>query len=268
MKGIAELQDMTGQFVVVTGAGGHIGYSICDVLLELGADVLMIDKDASALEQHVKILSGYYSHVPKFLICDLERADGRQSILNEITRQKYEVTGLINNAAFVGDSYLDGWSGSLSEQGVEAWRRSLEVNLIAPFHLSRDISGLIRDRNSTGFILNISSIYASYGPDWGLYEGTKLSNPAAYGASKAGLEQLTRWLAATVGPHIRVNGMSPGGVHRGQPHEFVERYIAKVPMGRMATEEDFKGAVAFLCSNLSAYVTGQILQVNGGWGIR
>ena len=269
MRTIAELQDMTGQFVVVTGAGGHIGYCICDVLLELGADVLMLDKNESALKQNVAKFSVYYPKTPKVFTCDLEDIEGRDSVIQEIEKHGYEITGLVNNAAFVGDSRLDGWSGPLPEQGIEAWRRSLEVNLIAPFHLSRDISALITDCNkSSGFILNISSIYASYGPDWGLYEDTTLSNPSAYGASKAGLEQLTRWLAATVGPRIRVNAISPGGVQRNQPQKFVDKYIKKVPLSRMATEEDFKGAVAFLCSNLSAYVTGQVLQVNGGWGIR
>jgi NAD(P)-dependent dehydrogenase (short-subunit alcohol dehydrogenase family) len=94
-----------------------------------------------------------------------------------------------------------------------------------------------------------------------------MANPAAYGASKGGLIQLTRWLSTTLAPQIRVNVIAPGGVARGQPESFVDRYKARTPLQRMATEEDFRGAVAYLASDLSAYVTGQVLSVDGGWGV-
>jgi NAD(P)-dependent dehydrogenase (short-subunit alcohol dehydrogenase family) len=100
-----------------------------------------------------------------------------------------------------------------------------------------------------------------------LYEGTAMGNPAAYAASKGGLLQLTRWLATTVAPQVRVNSISPGGVWRNQPESFVERYKARTPLARMATEDDFRGAIAFLASDLSGYVTGQDLAVDGGWGV-
>ena len=94
-----------------------------------------------------------------------------------------------------------------------------------------------------------------------------MSNPAAYGASKGGLIQLTRWLATTIAPQVRVNAISPGGIFRNQPSEFLDRYKLKTPLGKMATEDDFRGAIAYLASDLSNYVTGQILQVDGGWGV-
>ena len=119
----------------------------------------------------------------------------------------------------------------------------------------------------SGCIVNIASIYGMYGPDWGLYEGTSMSNPAAYAASKGGLIQLTRWLATTVAPDIRVNSISPGGIFRGQPEEFVNRYKDRTPLGRMANEEDFRGAIAYLSSDLSQYVTGINLPIDGGWGV-
>ncbi len=94
-----------------------------------------------------------------------------------------------------------------------------------------------------------------------------MSNPAAYGASKGGLLQLTRWLATTMAPTVRVNAISPGGIARGQAQAFVERYKARTPLGRMATEDDFRGVVAYLATDMSAYVTGQNLLVDGGWGV-
>jgi NAD(P)-dependent dehydrogenase (short-subunit alcohol dehydrogenase family) len=120
---------------------------------------------------------------------------------------------------------------------------------------------------NNGSIINIGSIYGEYGPDWRLYDGTNLGNPAAYGVSKGGLTQLTRWMATTVAPAIRVNAIAPGGIARNQPQSFVQQYEARTPMGRMATEDDFRGAVAYLASALSAYVTGQVLHVDGGWGV-
>jgi NAD(P)-dependent dehydrogenase (short-subunit alcohol dehydrogenase family) len=94
-----------------------------------------------------------------------------------------------------------------------------------------------------------------------------MSNPAAYGAAKGGLIQLTRWLATTLAPRVRVNSISPGGIFRNQPEKFVTRYEAKTPLGRMATEDDFRGVVAYLASDLSRYSTGQKLAVDGGWGV-
>jgi NAD(P)-dependent dehydrogenase (short-subunit alcohol dehydrogenase family) len=114
-------------------------------------------------------------------------------------------------------------------------------------------------------IINIGSIYGLCGPDLSLYEGTEMGNPAAYAASKGGVIQLTRWLATVLAPEVRVNCLSPGGVLRNQPEVFIERYIRRTPLRRMAVEEDFKGAIAFLASDLSSYCTGQDIAVDGGW---
>jgi NAD(P)-dependent dehydrogenase (short-subunit alcohol dehydrogenase family) len=116
-----------------------------------------------------------------------------------------------------------------------------------------------------GSIVLISSIYGLVGPDMSLYEGTSMANPAGYGASKGGLLQLMRYLATVLAPDVRVNAISPGGVWRQQPGQFHDRYRSRTPLGRMATEEDLKGAAAYLASDLSSYVTGHNLVVDGGW---
>ena len=116
-------------------------------------------------------------------------------------------------------------------------------------------------------VINIGSIYGSYGPDWRLYESTEMGNPAAYSSSKGGLLQFTRWLATSVAPLVRVNAVSPGGIYRKQNEKFVEKYSLRTPLGRMGTEDDLRGAVAYLASDLSRYVTGQNLEVDGGWGV-
>ena len=92
-----------------------------------------------------------------------------------------------------------------------------------------------------------------------------MGNPAAYSVSKGGLEQLTRWLATTLAPEVRVNAVCPGGISRNQPSNFVSRYEKRTPMKRMATENDFKGVISFLASQQSSYVTGQTINVDGGF---
>jgi NAD(P)-dependent dehydrogenase (short-subunit alcohol dehydrogenase family) len=166
----------------------------------------------------------------------------------------------------VGSSNLQGWSTPFEEQSIETWRRAFEVNLTAAFHLCQLFAPQLRT-SSNGTIINISSIYGGIGPDWGLYEGTLMGNPAAYSVSKGGLLQLTRWLSTTMAPLVRVNTISPGGIYRNQPDAFVKRYKSKTPLKRMATEDDFRGAIAYLATNMSRYVTGQNIIVDGGWGV-
>ena len=100
-----------------------------------------------------------------------------------------------------------------------------------------------------------------------LYNGTDMGNPAAYAASKGGLLQLTRWLATVLAPDIRVNAITPGGVWRNQHEVFHKRYIERTPLKRMAGEEDLKGAVVYLASDLSSYVTGQNIIIDGGYTV-
>jgi NAD(P)-dependent dehydrogenase (short-subunit alcohol dehydrogenase family) len=94
-----------------------------------------------------------------------------------------------------------------------------------------------------------------------------MANPAAYSVTKSGLIGLTRWLATTISPDVRVNAIAPGGIFRNQPDEFVKKYSSKTPLERMATEDDFRGIIQFLASDLSSYVTGQVISVDGGFGV-
>jgi NAD(P)-dependent dehydrogenase (short-subunit alcohol dehydrogenase family) len=150
------------------------------------------------------------------------------------------------------------------DQTADAFDAALRVNLTSAFVLAQVAAGPLA-RSGHGSIVFLSSIYGSVAPDERLYEGTTMANPLGYGASKAGLEQLARSLATTLAPAVRVNTVSPGGVWRNQPTNFVERYESRTPLRRMATEEDLKGAIAYLASDLSAYVTGHNLIVDGGW---
>jgi len=227
---------------------------------------VLVDLPASALTSQAENLIQRYAIDVQVEHCDLEDSAQREALADQVLGKRKALDVLINNAAFVGTSKLQGWSEPFEKQTVETWKRALEVNLTSAFHLCQLFVPALRGSQG-GSIVNIASIYGEYGPDWSLYEGTAMANPAAYGASKGGLIQLTRWLATTLGPAVRVNVISPGGVWRGQPESFVGRYESRTPLGRMAKEDDFRGAVAYLASDMSAYVTGQVLRVDGGWGV-
>lgn len=265
MTTLKDLISLKGRRALITGATGGLGRVMADSLAELGADLVLVDRPGADLASLEQELRSRWSIQTRALQSDLEVEGQRRVMIEAVRADGRGLNILINNAAFVGTSNLQGWIVPFEEQTVDTWRRALEVNLTAAFHLCQAFTPELRGSEG-GNIINIASIYGEYGPDWHLYEGTSMGNPAAYAASKGGLIQLTRWLATTVGPRVRVNAISPGGVLRNQPQVFVQRYVARTPLARMATEEDFRGAIAFLASDLSRYVTGQNLMVDGGWG--
>jgi NAD(P)-dependent dehydrogenase (short-subunit alcohol dehydrogenase family) len=250
---------------LVSGAAGGLGKVIATVLAELGADLVLVDRADTQLGELAERLAEDWGVDAIARACDLESQTERDALIAQLIDERH-LDLLINNAAFVGTSSLQGWGVPFSEQSIETWRRAIEVNLTAVFHLCQGLAPLLQ-KSGHGCVINIGSIYGEYGPDWGLYKETSMSNPAAYSASKGGLLQLTRWLATTMAPTVRVNAISPGGIARGQASAFVERYEARTPLGRMATEDDFRGAVAYLATDMSAYMTGQNLLIDGGWGV-
>ncbi len=247
--------------VLVTGASGYVGSELCLKLLSFGVDVIATDRKISPKLEAVSEES------LTWVKADLENSKDRKKIVQAVIDSRESSLGIVHNASFVGDSDLDGWLGPLQSQTDETWGRAIEVGLSAAFSLTRDIASQLEFGEGSA-IVHISSIYSALGPDLALYRGTDLGNPAAYGVAKAGLEQLTRWLAVSLAPSVRVNAVSPGGLLRDQPRTFVESYEAKVPLLRMATEQDVCEAVLFLLSAQSSYVTGQVLVVDGGYSIK
>lgn len=266
MTRLATLMSLSGRRALITGGTGHIATAMAETLAELGASLILVDLDAERLVTLATRLRDDFGVTVTTHVCNLEDETERTALISAVAEDGRGLDILVNNAAFVGTSGLDGWVVPFEQQSLDTWRRAFEVNLTAAFHLSRDLLPLLRAQ-ARGSIINIGSIYGELGPDWSLYNGTAMGNPAAYGASKGGLFQFTRWLATTIAPDVRVNAISPGGVARGQPESFVGKYIARTPMRRMAVEDDFRGVVAYLAGDASAHVTGQVLRIDGGWGI-
>jgi len=264
MKSINELMSLKGRRALITGANGHIGQQIATTIAELGGDLILVDKLGSNYGNLLDKLTSNFGIEVQCIDANLEDKKSRDKLVLKVLNEDIPLNILVNNAAFVGTSDLGGWAVSLSEQTVETWSRALEVNLTAVFDLSKSLANKLQE-SSHAVIINLGSIYGELGPNMSLYEGTQMGNPAAYAASKGGVIQLTRWLSTSLAPHIRVNTLSPGGVYRDQPKKFVNRFESMVPLGRMASEQDLKGAIAYLSSDLSEYVTGQNIVVDGGW---
>jgi NAD(P)-dependent dehydrogenase (short-subunit alcohol dehydrogenase family) len=265
MTSIQELSDLTNRRALITGATGGLGKVFAETLAELGADLILVDLPGSNFAALSNTLNNKWGIDVESFAVDLEIQDQRIELISNLRKSFHNLDILINNAAFVGTADLSGWAVPFEEQSVTTWQKALEVNLTTVFELCQGLLPLLRIGKGAN-IINISSIYGLYGPDWSLYENTNMGNPAAYAASKSGLIGLTRWLATTIAPEIRVNSIAPGGIFRNQPEAFTKLYAKKTPLGRLATEDDFRGIIAYLASDLSKYVTGQVLSVDGGWG--
>lgn len=261
---LGDLMDMSGRTSIVTGGAGHIGAVVADGLAELGSNVVLVDLDGDRARTAADDIGARRGVEVESLAVDLEDEAATRSIAETVVRRTGRLDVVVHAAALVSAEPIPKWTTPFAEQGTEAWRRALEVNLTSVFVLTQACAPALASHGQ-GSVITIGSTYGVVGPDWRIYRGTDMGNAAGYAASKGGLIQLTRWMATTLAPDIRVNCLTPGGIERGQPASFVKAYEERTPMARMATEEDYKGGVAYLASDLSRYVTGQNLIVDGGW---
>lgn len=264
MKSLKKLMDLDKRVALITGGAGHIGFALAEALAELKADIVLVDINEKECRKKAGQLAQKYRVKALPLVVDLADDDSVKNVAKAVKNDLGRLDILVNCAALVGSSKLKGWAVPFDQQDINSWRLALEVNLTSVFNLTQACKELL-SRSGRGSIINISSIYGMVGPDMKLYEGLDMGNPAAYSAGKGGLIQLTRWLATVLAPGIRVNAITVGGVFRGQKGIFVKRYQERTPLKRMATEDDLKGAVVYLASDLSGYVTGHNLVVDGGW---
>ena len=264
MKTYKELCNLKGRAALITGGAGHLGETFAETLAELGCAVALADRHGDACRKVADRIRQTYGVPCAAYELDLADTPSLRRLPEDVAQKMGGIDILINNAGFVGTDRLPGWCVPFEFQSADAWRACVEVNMTAPFFLAQAAVPYLK-ASGKGSVINIASIYAFLGPDMRVYEGTEMGNPCAYAASKGGLIQETRWLATVLAPDIRVNCVSPGGIFRDQPGAFVSAYASRVPMGRMGAEEDLKGVVAFLASDLSLYVTGQHIAVDGGW---
>lgn len=272
MNGTTDLFDLSGRRAIVTGAAGLLGRVFCQALLDAGATVALMDLDRDGVERRIAGFekSGQARAVP--LVCDITDEAQVGDCIEQFTGGGIDI--LVNSAA-VDPKFEPDESGQLRNAStftgyaVDHWRRSLEVNLTGTFLITRGVCAVM-ERRAKGAIVNISSHYGLAGPDQRIYRHADGSQPffkpVDYSVTKAGILGFTRALAAFYrGTQIRVNALTPGGAYNDHDPEFVANYSARTILGRMAQPDEYRGAILFLCSDASSYMTGANLIVDGGW---
>lgn len=261
---------LEGRVAVVTGVLGNLGPVWAEGLLEAGAAVVGLDLPPAAANAAFARLRETYGEQRLTIVgaSVTDRAalvDARDRVLAE--RGVPHV--LVNNAGIDQPPSPSGGGYRLDEIPFEVNRRIFEVNTLGLFQVAQ-VFGRDMVRAGRGSVINIGSLYASVSPDHRFYDHIESDppflKPPAYGASKAAVVNLTRYLATAWGPHgVRVNALSPGGVLGAQDEQFKRKFCDRVPLGRMAVYEDLIGPLQFLASDASAYVTGAELCVDGGF---
>lgn len=262
------LFSLKGKTAVVTGALGLIGRKHCEALAAAGANVVVADIDIAQTQQFAAELGD--NHLG--LGVDVTSKESLIDALNAVLNKYDSVDILVNNAAINDKFENPAMAKELSafeNYPLEAFQQSLNVNITGVF-LCSQVFGTQMALHRSGSIINIASTYGMVGPDQSIYRDSRgqqtFYKSAAYPVTKGAIINFTRFLAAYWGhTGVRVNTLSPGGVEAGQTEDFIGNYSAKTLLGRMAKASDYQGALIFLASEASAYMTGANLVVDGGW---
>ena len=267
-KNSLELFSLKNKVAVVTGALGLIGKYHCIALAEAGANVVVCDLDEIKCKD-------FASSLPTKSISvgvDITIKSSVENLRDKALKEFGKIDVLVNNAA-INDMFENPQTATelsmFENYPLEMWQKSLDVNVTGTF-LCSQVIGTEMAKAGKGSIINIASTYGMVGPDQSIYkkpDGTQtFYKSPAYPATKGAIINFTRFLAAYWGNKgIRINTLSPGGVENNQDEYFINNYSAKTPLGRMAQSTDYKGALVFLASEASAYMTGANLVVDGGW---
>ena len=260
MKSLHELLSLENRTVFITGGAGHLGTAMCEALAELGANIVVGSRNEEQSNSAAEQLSQEFGIQARGVQVDITEPASIEQALLVVEKHYGGLNILINNA----------WSGkknTFESISIEDWQFDLNVCLNGVFYATKAAFPLLK--RTKGVIVNVASMYGHVAPDYRMYAGTDHANPPSYGAAKAGVIQLTKYLASFLSPHgIRVNALSPGPFPFGKilAHEaFIGALKEKTILNRIGNPEDLKGVIALLCSDASSYMTGQNICVDGGW---
>jgi len=262
---LADLLSLEGRKALVVGGAGLLGGEITSVLVELGATVTIASRDADKCGAFADDIRSRFPnrtvHTASVDITDPSSIKNLMTTVSDLNDGGLDI--LVNS----------GWSGrknTFESINDEDWNLDIEVCLNGVFRTIKSAVPMLKPRR--GCILSIASMYGHVAPDYRMYDSERFANPPSYGAAKAGVIQLTKYLASFLSPYgIRANCISPGpfpfeSTQKENP-DFIDRLKAKNPMNRIGHPQDLKGAAALLCTDAGAYITGQNICVDGGWAV-
>jgi NAD(P)-dependent dehydrogenase (short-subunit alcohol dehydrogenase family) len=255
---VKQLFDLTGKVILVSGGAGNYGKCIAEGLAEAGATVIIASRNKKKLDE---VAADFREQGLDVHALQVDQAD-HESILQlskDIITTFSRLDGFVNNSVTRPMKSYDA--------PIEKFAESMQVNATGMMDILRELGELIARNSDGGIIINISSMMGMFGPDYSNYEGTDMSKslPPDYFFHNAGLINLTRFMAQNyAGKNIRVNCISPGGLFNNQPERFIENYTKKVPLKRMANNDDIKGLVVLLASKAGEYINGENILMDGG----
>jgi NAD(P)-dependent dehydrogenase (short-subunit alcohol dehydrogenase family) len=257
---------LDGKVALVTGGAGVLGRRFVQGLAEAGAQVAVVDALGDAARE---VAAATGANAAAFE-CDVADPASVRACVQAVLDRFGAIHVLHNNAA-TKTADARRFFAPFEDYPLQTWREVMGVNIDGMFLMAQAVGRHMLARGGGGAVIQTASIYGLVGPDARIYEGSDylggaINTPAVYAASKAAVVGLTKWLATHWAAHgIRVNCLVPGGVGSGQNSVFADKYSQRVPLGRMARDDEMVPALLYLASDASSYVTGQVLAVDGGW---
>ena len=269
---LKRIYDLTGKVIIITGGAGLLGRMHAEAVGEAGGNPVLVDLKEAEAKSIAKKISQRYNVKTLGVKSDITNKKHIQEMFKKVLKEFKSVDVLINNAANdpkVARDESPAWS-RFENYSLNMWQKDIAVGLTGAFLCSREIGSYMAEHGG-GVILNIASDLGLIAPDQRIYrkegidETEQPVKPVTYSVVKHGIIGLTKYLATYwADKNVRVNTLSPGGIHTNQPKEFVERLTKLIPMKRMANQDEYKSAVLFLISDASSYMTGANLIIDGG----
>lgn len=263
---------LDGRVIIITGGAGLLGREYALAISQAGGIPVVADINADNAAKVAKMVASKTGAKTLALRVDVTDKDSVDAMVKQTLKRFGRIDGLVNNAGidpkFEG-SHANTHTNSFEDFPLDLWNQSLSVDLTGMFLCIQAVAPAMLSAGK-GSIVNIASTYGLVGPDQRLYQKTDSKaptyKPVIYSVSKSAVLGLTRYLVTYwAGKNIRVNTLTPGGVYNDHDTGFVERYSYRTPLGRMAKKHEYNGAIVFLLSDASSYMTGSNLVVDGGW---
>jgi NAD(P)-dependent dehydrogenase (short-subunit alcohol dehydrogenase family) len=273
---IKQLFDLSNRVAVITGGAGFLGKQHAAALAEAGCKVVLWDLEPNSLKAATEQLSAQYPDQIASHLADISDVESVKAAAESLAKTFGQLDILVNNASMTvarGQDKFKRYFDPFETYPIDLWEMALKVNLTGTVHVTQNLYPLLKKRAGHASIINIASDVGVISPDHRIYQpnpehdykGANFNTPLSYSVSKASLIHMTKyWATYWAKEGIRVNAISPAGVANNQDPAFVRELVERIPMGRMAKPHEYKGAILFLASDASSFMTGGNLIIDGG----